>query len=224
MNLNVFIGYDPRQPIGFQVLAHSIWRHSSCPVSITRLELSKVPTKRRGLTEFTYSRFLVPFLSNFQGHSLFLDSDILCRADVFDLMPWIVAYPDSSVCVVKGSRKFEWPSVMLFNNAQCKSLMPEYVGDEQNSLFDFAWAKEVINLPAQWNHLVGYDAVNPDAKLVHFTQGLPVWPETAKCEFADEWLNELRNANSTVSFNDLMGRSVHAPFVAQRYQSEQQPA
>ena len=65
--LNVFIGYDQRQPVAFQVAAHSIWKHASYPVAITRLQLNQLPIKKTGLTEFTYSRFLVPYLCQFQG-------------------------------------------------------------------------------------------------------------------------------------------------------------
>ena len=73
----------------------------------------------------------------------------------------------------------------------------------------FPWAHTVGELPKDWNHLVGYDAPNPDAKLVHFTQGLPIWPETQHCEYADEWHAAMKDSQSSVSFDALMGRSVH---------------
>lgn len=82
----MFIGYDPRQPLAFQVLAHSIWAHARQPVSITRLALKQLPMTRHGLTEFTYSRFLVPYLCDYEGYAIFVDSDFLCRADVADLL------------------------------------------------------------------------------------------------------------------------------------------
>ncbi len=205
--LRIFIGYDERQPVAFQVCAQSIWEHASRPVSIQRLDLRTLPIKRRGLTSFTYSRFLVPYLSGFKGESLFLDSDILVRGDVweFDEMP----NGKSAVSMVMHERKFERPSVMFFNNHMCQQMTPEFV--EREKLFDFAWAGEPFPLFKEWNHLVGYDAPNPNAKIVHFTMGIPVWKETAKCEFAREWIDTYARMNSTVSFEDLMGRSVHIP-------------
>jgi hypothetical protein len=212
--LSVFIGYDPRQPVAFQVLAHSIWKHASVPVSLVRLDLRALPIKRRGLTEFTYSRFLVPFLAGFEGVSMFVDSDVLCRGDLAELVA--LTSDASPVWVVKNKLRFEWPSMMVFRNELCRALTPAFVDDDHNSLFDLAWAPSVGALPAAWNHCVGYDAPNPDAKLVHFTQGVPVWPETIDSEFAPEWMAAHRESNGTVSFKKLMGNSVHAKAVYER--------
>jgi lipopolysaccharide biosynthesis glycosyltransferase len=209
-DLRVFIGYEPRQPVAYQVCAQSIWEHASKPVSITRLDLSKLPITRRGLTEFTYSRFLVPYLSNFEGYSLFLDSDILVRGDVHELVrndAW------GHVQIVKGERKFEWASVMLFDNECFKHLTPDYIENPVNRMYDWAWSERMGDLPKEYNHLVGYDAPNPAAKIVHFTMGLPIWEETKNSEFAREWWNTYKRMNSSVSFAELMGRSVHVPHI-----------
>lgn len=214
--LRVFIGYDPRQPIAFQVLADSIWEHATSPVSITRLNLKTLPITRRGLTEFTYSRFLVPYLCGYEGAAVFLDSDCVCRADITELFAYPLAYPECEVFVCQNPLKFEWPSVMLFNTALCTRLTPEYIQEPSHALFDLSWAAKVGELPLAWNHLVGYDAPNPDARLVHFTQGIPCWPETKGCEHHDTWERSLKHANGSVSFEALMGNSVHAPRVYAR--------
>lgn len=206
--MKVFIGYDPRQPIAFNVCAQSIWEHASKPVEIVRLDLRNLPITRRGLTEFTYSRFLVPYLSNFEGYSLFLDSDILVRDDVNSFNE-LAPMKELEVGIVMGQRKFEWASVMYFNNSMCRHLTPEYI--ESEPLFDFAWAKNPLQLHKEWNHLVGYDPPNPKARIIHFTMGIPVWKETIKSEFAQEWIDTFKRMNSTVSFEELMGRSVHIP-------------
>ena len=211
--IQVYIGYDDRQPIASQVLTHSIWRTASKPISVTRLVLSQLPITRRGLTEFTFSRFLVPYLSDFEGYSVFLDADMLCRADMAELLIYPLAFPTVPVFVVMHEKLFERPSVMVFNNALCKALTPEYVDNKDNNLYSLKWADSVGALPKEWNHLVGYDASNPNAKIVHFTQGIPCWPETEDCEFSEEWSAAYDNSRSSVSFEDLMGRSVHVPFV-----------
>ena len=207
--LNVFIGYDARQPVAFQVAAHSVWQHASCPVSITRLDLRQLPMTRRGLTEFTYSRFLVPYISGWKGVSIFLDSDVLVRGDVAELLAYPLMDPYAPVFVVKGSKKFEWASVMVFNNPMCYRLTPAHIEDKRVNPLAFGWAETVGELPKDWNHLVGYDAPNPNAKLVHFTQGIPIWPETKHCEYADEWHAAAKASMSSVSFQALMGHSVH---------------
>lgn len=206
----VFVGYDPRQPIAAQVACHSIWARASEPIAIIRLQLLTLPITRRGLTEFTYSRFLVPYLSRFEGWSVFVDADILCRDNLADLLARAQSNPPAAVHVVQGPRRFEWASLMVFDNARCGALTPAYVEDPAHGLFDLAFAEGAVGaLPAEWNHLIGYDPPNRRAKLVHFTQGIPIWPETARCEFAEDWLSERDRMTSTVSFAALMGGSVH---------------
>lgn len=215
--INIFIGYDPRQPVAFHVLSHSIWTRATQEVVIRPLRLALLPIKRRGLTEFTYSRFLAPYLCDYKGWSIFIDSDFLCLGDVAELIE--IAKADAGmytdVLVVKSKLPFEWPSMMVFRNFSCRMLKPKFVDDPNNSLFDLAWAREVGELPAEWNHLVGYDKPKP-AKLVHFTQGIPCWPETVGSEYTAEWQTEANGMVSSVSWQELMGGSVHAKPVRRR--------
>lgn len=205
--LRVFIGYDPRQPIAFNVCAHSIVRHSSVPVSITALKLSQLPIKRRGLTEFTYSRFLVPWLCGFRGRAVFMDADVVVTGDIKELFDSADA---SAVCVMQEQERFEWPSVMLFNCGACIKLTPEFVDDPENKLFDLAWAPYVGRMPRKWNAVIGYGKTDPTSKLWHFTRGIPVWTETQGEDEDSIWFDELEAANHTCAYADLMGKSIHA--------------
>ena len=213
--LRVFIGYDPRQRVSFTALAHSIVSRASVPVAITPLVLEQLPIRRSGLTQFTYSRFLVPWLCEFEGWALFLDVDMLARADVADL--FAMADERYAVMVAKNEMKFEWASAMLFNNARCRALTPEYVASAEG-LHAIAWAEdaEIGTLPPEWNHLVGYDRARDDAKLVHFTQGVPAHLETADCEYGEEWRQAIRESLGTLPWAELMGNSVHARPVIER--------
>ena len=214
--VQVFIGYDKRQPVAFNVAAHSVWQHASVPVSITRLNIATLPVTRKGLTDFTYVRFLCPWLCDYQGVSIFMDADVLCTGDVAELLAYPLAYPDVPVFVVQHSMKYEWASVMVFNNALCTVLTPEYVNDKATHPLKFDWCANVGALPKEWNKLVGYDAAQEPAKLLHYTQGLAIWPETRGCDHADEWHASFQQANSSVTFQALMGRSVHVPSVKKR--------
>lgn len=207
--LRVFIGYDPRQPVAFHVAAHSVQSRATVPVSVTRLQLNQLPITRRGLTEFTYSRFLVPYLSGFDGWSVFLDADMLCLGDVAELLALAQANRPAGVHVVQSVKRFEWASMMVFDNARCVELTPQHVDNAAVPLFDLSFSRLVGTLPKAWNHLVGYDAPDPNTKLVHFTQGIPIWPETAQCEFAEAWCAERDALVHSVSFEELMGSSVH---------------
>ena len=213
--MQVFIGYDQRQPVAFQVLAHSIWKRASKPVTITRLDIRQLPIERQGLTEFTYSRYLVPWLCGFHGKALFLDADMLCLADVAELFDMEV---NSPVSVVKSENRFEWPSMMLFNNPLCRYAFghglntPDFSFIEEGKPQNFEWAGGADNvgkLPPEWNHIVPYDGENPDAKIIHYTQGIPCFPETEGCEWGEAWRQEAQDAMSTVSWEAIMGKSVH---------------
>lgn len=130
---------------------------------------------------------------------------MLVRSDITELSQFTDT--DHAVKVVQSIERFEWPSLMLFNNAECKELTPEYV--EKENPFKLKWARTIGDLPSEWNHVVGYCKPRPDAKVVHFTAGIPCWPETENCEYAEEWKREFQIMNSTVSWQELMGNSVH---------------
>lgn len=214
--LRIFIGFDSRQIVSYTVLQLSILRRATKPVSITPLILETLPISRRGLTPFTYSRFLVPYLCGFDGTAVFLDADIMLRDDIHKLAKLNDGQSDVMVVKHEGPLEFERPSVMFFNCAKCAALVPQYVDDPRIPLFDFAWAKKVGELPHEWNHLVGYEPPNPNAKLAHYTQGVPGFPETAKSEFADEWIDLMTRATSSKSWAEIMGPSVHAKAVMDR--------
>ena len=206
-NYRVFIGYDPRQPVAYNVAQYSVARNASKPVSITPLILDQLPIKRRGVTEFTFSRFLVPYLMGYRGKGMFMDADMVVTGDVCELIDSCGC--DAAVHVVQDQPRFEWPSMMVFCNARCRTLKPEYIDDEENTLFDFKWANAIGEIPKEWNHCVGYEEPRSDAKLYHYTCGLPCWPETQEFE-PSYWMDEFKQANSTVSWKELMGNTVHA--------------
>jgi len=213
--IRIFIGYDPREAVTFSVLAHSIHRHASRPVMITPLMLSELagvfnrPRDPLQSTDFSFSRFLTPSLSGFAGWSLFTDCDMIVRADIAEL--FALADDRCAVMCVKHDhvpreevkfldqrqsryQKKNWSSVMLFNNARCAALTPEYVNQASGlELHQFKWLDDdslIGPLPAEWNHLVGVQEPDAAAKLVHYTIGGPYFHEYRDCEFADEWFAE----------------------------------
>ena len=207
--LRVFIGYDERQPVSFSVLSQSILENASVPVQITPIRLHTLPLKRQGLTPFTYSRFMVPYMCNYKGWGLFLDADMVLLDDIAKLFD--KGNTKYKVMVVKNPMKFEWASLMLFNCAKCEILTPDYI-EKANNLHGIGWAEdhEIGDLPREWNHLVGYDEEREDAKLVHYTQGVPAFPETQSQEYSKEWHGFAQRALAAVPWDNLMAQSVHA--------------
>ncbi len=213
--IRIFIGYDSEVVAPWHVLTHSILARSTQPVSFVPLALNNLKAlmwrERNPLqsTEFSFSRFLTPYLSGFEGWSLFLDNDMLFLDDVAKL--WALRDEKFAVMCVQHAHqpqettkflgtpqtaygKKNWSSVMLFNNARCQALTPDYVNTASGlELHQFKWLKgdhEIGSLPSQWNHLVGYDTPNTDVCNVHYTLGGPYFNETTVCEYAQEWLNE----------------------------------
>ena len=86
--LNICIGYDSREKIAFHVLSHSIITNATIPVSITPINLNNLkrfynrPRGKKESTEFSISRFLTPYLSNYEGFSLFLDCSSFFVANI----------------------------------------------------------------------------------------------------------------------------------------------
>jgi hypothetical protein len=213
--LRVFIGCDPRQPITYNIMQYSITSRSSVPVQIAPLYINQLPITRQGLTPFTYTRFLVPWLCNYQGWALFTDADMLVTADIAELFN--CADDQYDLMVVKNPERFEWASVMLFNCSKCTALTPDYVQNAPTEqLFGMTWkANNTIGeLPSEWNHLVGYSVRRNDAKLVHFTQGSPMFPEIGVCEYSAEWFSESMALHRYSSWQEIMGPSVHATWLS----------
>ncbi len=212
--LKIFIGYDERQPVAYNVLQHSIITRTSKPLAISPIILRTLPnakelSERRSLTPFTYSRFMVPWLCDYEGWALFLDIDMIVLDDISKLFD--MADERYAVHVSKNDYRMEWASAILFNCSQCKILTPEYVNTFKG-LHRIEWLEEKLigDFPREWNHLVGYDKKRQDAKLVHYTQGIPCFDETASSEYKKEWDNEFNTMNSSLPWSNLMGPSVHA--------------
>jgi hypothetical protein len=149
--IKVFIGYDENETVAFHVLAHSIMRHASKPVEIVPVVKSHMSAfytrERSGLesTDFSFSRFLAPYLCDYKGWAIFTDCDMLVTADIAEL--WALRDDKYAVMCAKhdyqpvGDTKFlgqvqtkyekkNWSSVMMFNNARCTALTPEVVSTE----------------------------------------------------------------------------------------------
>ncbi len=213
--IRVFVGYDPREAVAFGVLAHSIHARATQPVAIAPVMLSQLQgvyrRERNPLqsTEFSFSRFLTPWLCDYRGWAIFTDCDMLVLDDIAKL--WALRDERFAVQVVKhrhvpkeevkflGTKqtKYEkknWSSVMLMNCERCTALTPDYVNAASGlELHQFKWLQSealIGEIPNRWNHLVGYDAPRRDASLVHFTIGGPYFQEYRDCEYAKEWFTE----------------------------------
>lgn len=217
--LKVYVGYDPREDIAWQVCRHSIARLSPSKVSIHPL---RQPALRElGLyarppdtasSEFSLTRFLTPYLAATSGWSIFADCDFLFTAPVNEVLDGLD--PTKAVHVVQHDyapryamkmdgqpqsaypRK-NWSSFMVFNGSHpdVRALTPDVVNAAAPAdLHRFRWVrddKDIGGLAPTWNFLVGeYDPLPETPKAIHYTNGGPWFPDWGSVDYADLWMAE----------------------------------
>ena len=219
--MKVFVGYDPREDIAYQVCKHSILsRQPNAEVRpLVQKELRDAgwytrPVDKLASTEFTFTRFLVPELANFEGWAVFMDCDMILTTDIKELFDqaddrYAVMcvqhdYKVTETTKMDGQKQTiyprkNWSSVVLFNCAHPSNKVLDQ--DLVNSLeingaylHRFSWLKdeEIGELDHTWNYLVGvYDDIETP-KLIHYTEGGPWFENYRNCEFHELWKKELQ--------------------------------
>ena len=188
------------------------------PVEIRPLALNLLPdyneTHTDGSNQFIYSRFLIPHLYGFHGWAIWLDGDMLVRGDLAEL--WSMRRADKGVQVVQhdyqtkraikylGHRNEDyprknWSSVILWNNAYWPNrvLTPWFIGRATGKfLHRFEWLTDdqIEPLPSAWNHLTMEYERRDDAKIYHYTLGIPAFDGYQSQEGGDEWRKTLTTA------------------------------
>lgn len=216
----VYVGWDSREDIAYQVCRHSLLRHASIPLSVIPLRQKEL--RAQGLysrsgdplasTEFTYTRFLVPHLAGYRGWALYCDCDFLWLADVAELLA-LADERYGALCVHHDHRPPErvkmdgktqtvyprknWSSLILYNcgHPATRRLMPEVVNRETGAfLHRFQWLAdhEIGALPETWNWLEGWSAKPPSGhpNVIHYTRGGPWFDNWREVDYADLWLAE----------------------------------
>ena len=210
--INVFIGYDSKERVAYNVLSHSIIQNSTKPVAITPIALNNLKDdfvrERNALssTEFSFSRFIIPHLMNYRGWALFMDCDMLMFEDIAEL--WRLRDDKYAVQVCKHDytpktdtkflgqvqtkyEKKNWSSFMLMNCAKCSALTPDYVNSASGlELHQFKWLVGdhlIGDLPLEWNWLVGEYDHKEDVNNVHYTEGGPWFEEYKDVDYSQDW-------------------------------------
>lgn len=216
----VYVGYDSREDIAWQVCRHSINRHAARPIEVYPLKQATVrelglytrPHDSLSSTEFSLTRFLTPYLAAHDGWSLFMDCDFLLTADlnaVFDgLDPakalYVVQHDYTPANMVKMDGKAQtvyprknWSSFVLFNGGHpdVKALTPAVVNEATpSSLHRFEWVRDDADIGAldlDWNFLEGeYPLMARTPRAIHFTNGGPWFERWQSVDYADLWREE----------------------------------
>ena len=215
----IFLGYDSREDIAYQVCRSSILRQSSSASvyalrqnTLRELGLYERPVDSTATTEFSLTRFLTPFVAATDGWTVFADCDFLFTTDATKVLAgldrskavYVVQHDYTPRFGVKMDEKAQttyprknWSSFMVFNGSHpdVKALTPTVVnGAAPSHLHRFGWVKndaDVGALSFGWNFLVGeYDRPEEVPSAIHYTNGGPWFPEWRDVDYGDLWFAE----------------------------------
>lgn len=216
--LKVYVGYDSREDIAWQVCRHSMRRHSDANLEIYPLKQTSL--RELGLytrdqdsasTEFSLTRFLTPYLAAHDGWSIFVDCDFLLTDDIARVLDGVdpskalycVQHDYTPANAVKMDGKQQsvyprknWSSFMLFNGAHpaVKALTPEVVNTQSPAfLHRFSWLSDdqIGALDLTWNFLEGeYPKPEKTPVCIHYTNGGPWFENWQDVDYAAEWIAE----------------------------------
>lgn len=196
MKPRIYLGWDAREAIGAEVCRWSIERHSSIPVDIRFLNHEDLARRgfspdasRGGATAFSYSRFLIPWLCDYDGPALFLDgADMLVLGDIAE----VFALPMDGLAIRCTQPKFTpttatkflgerqipyrrklWSSFFLMDCARLRCWSKEMVergpGARLHQFMDVP-DERVGAIPPEWNET---DRIKPETKCFHWTEFSP---------------------------------------------------
>jgi lipopolysaccharide biosynthesis glycosyltransferase len=220
--MKIFVGYDTREDITYQVCEHSIKQHQPkaevLPLKMKELReagLYTRPIDPLSTTEFTFSRFLIPYMTNYNGWAVFCDCDFVWTVDAAELFAqaderyavMVVKHDYTPAPGVKMDNQKQmpyprknWSSMILWNCAHPanKVVTPEMVNKETGQyLHRFSWLKdeEIGSIDHSWNWLVGWYQEPQDSapKVLHYTEGGPWFKEYRDCEYSNVWKKYLAN-------------------------------
>ncbi len=212
-SIKIVIGFDQREAVAYHTFCQSIIEHASIPVSFTPLAMTTLKgykeTHVDKSNDFIYSRFLTPYLNQYEGWAIFADGDMICQADIKEM--WDLRDESKALLVVKHDYKTKayqkylgninenyprknWSSIILWNckHPKHKILTPDFVANQTGKyLHRFSWLddNDIGDLPKEWNWLAIEYPENRKAKLIHYTLGTPCFKDYKDTEMSDIWHN-----------------------------------
>jgi len=236
----IYIGWDSREAVAYDVCKYSIQRHTRQKLFIKPLRHKEL--RKQGFfnrpwliksdngdmidmldnkpfsTEFSHTRFLVPYLRNYRGWALFMDCDMIFTTDIKQLLE--LRDEKYAIMVVKHNHKPKetskmdgqpqasyfrknWSSFVLWNcgHPSNRMLSAERVNTlTGRDLHAFSWLQdsEIGTLDSTWNWIEGASPTVPQLpnkvktlpNVIHYTKGGPWFEECRDVIYADEWRKE----------------------------------
>jgi len=220
--VKIVVGFDQREAIAYHTFSQSVLEKSSLPVLFLPLSINTLKGYKETHTDksndFVYSRFLTPYLHNFEGWAIFADGDMVCQSDIKEL--WDLRDKTKALQVVmhdyktKFNQKYlgntnenyprkNWSSLILWNcsHPKHKVLTPDFISSQTGKyLHRFSWLddEDIGKLPIDWNWLAIEYPNNPKAKIIHYTLGTPCFKDYRNTEMAVTWHEVQQKVNEGI--------------------------
>lgn len=220
--IKIVVGFDQREAIAYHTFSQSVLEKSSLPVLFLPLSMNTLKgykeTHNDKSNDFVYSRFLTPYLHNFEGWAIFADGDMVCQSDIKEL--WDLRDETKALQVVmhdyktKFNQKYlgntnenyprkNWSSLILWNcsHPKHKVLTPDFISSQTGKyLHRFSWLddEDIGELPIDWNWLAIEYPDNPKAKIIHYTLGTPCFKDYRNTEMAVTWHEVQQKVNEGI--------------------------
>jgi lipopolysaccharide biosynthesis glycosyltransferase len=220
--IKIVVGFDQREAIAYHTFSQSVLEKSSLPVLFLPLSMNTLKgykeTHNDKSNDFVYSRFLTPYLHNFEGWAIFADGDMVCQSDIKEL--WDLRDKTKALQVVmhdyktKFNQKYlgntnenyprkNWSSLILWNcsHPKHKVLTPDFISRQTGQyLHRFSWLgdEDIGELPIDWNWLAIEYPNNPKAKIIHYTLGTPCFKDYRNTEMAVTWHEVQQKVNEGI--------------------------
>jgi hypothetical protein len=211
--MKIFIGSDSRHMKATRVCIQSIKNNSKKEdhkiMFLDKAKLRDIGLYGRGdvvgeSTEFSFTRFYVPLLCNYNGIAMFCDNDFLWKCNPKEIEGYLkgkaVAVVKHEDYEIKGSKmdgvvnkaypRKNWSSLILFDCSKLKCLSKKFLDNASPAdLHQFAWVEdsEIAEIPISYNHLVGHYKKHNKIKALHYTNGGPWFDEHKDGELSEEW-------------------------------------
>jgi lipopolysaccharide biosynthesis glycosyltransferase len=220
--IKIVVGFDQREAIAYHTFSQSVLEKSSLPVLFLPLSMNTLKgykeTHNDKSNDFVYSRFLTPYLHNFEGWAIFADGDMVCQSDIKEL--WDLRDETKALQVgmhdykTKFNQKYlgntnenyprkNWSSLILWNcsHPKHKVLTPDFISSQTGKyLHRFSWLddEDIGKLPIDWNWLAIEYPNNPKAKIIHYTLGTPCFKDYRNTEMAVTWHEVQQKVNEGI--------------------------
>lgn len=211
----IYVGADRSQLLAVKVLEHSIKRHTKMDVEV--YPMVDLPVKKPQnpqnwqRTGFSFSRFCIPKLANYQGKAIYLDADMLVCQDIAKL--WQIPF-DGAKVIIQGDipphlrqqqkigapkKRIKQCAVMLLDCDKLTWNIESIINDLDEEKYNYEelmynlciLTEEEIkyDIPFAWNSLEYYDK---NTCLIHYTDMATQPWVSCKNQYAYLWFNEVK--------------------------------